>query len=146
MPDDILAALSLTAGDISTLPAKTRNSLIAYLIRWEHYEAAHACLQQLLTSHSHLVSVYDNLARVYLAQDQPNRALEIMRQRQTVRTSTTSQALVARIHLVAKDHTSAKAIARELVSEHPYMLNSWRLQTDVSLSALDYDGAEAALK
>ena len=47
--------------------ARPQRSLISYLLRWEHHDAARRCLQQLLVTHSRLVSVYDNLARVYLA-------------------------------------------------------------------------------
>jgi len=144
MPDDILATLKLTAGDVPALPAKTRNSLIAYLIRWEHCEAAHVCLQQLLTSHGHLVSVYDDMARLCLARSQPSRALEMMRRRHELRVSNSSRALEAKAHLAAGDLSSARAIADQLCNEQPDLLIGWSLQAEVRLAAGDLDGAEAA--
>jgi ATP-dependent DNA helicase RecQ len=144
MPEDILTTLKLTAGDVSTLPAKTRNSLITYLIRWEHYDEAHICLQQLLTSHSHLVSVYDDTARLCLARSQPDRALEMMRRRHELRISNSSRALEAQAHLAAGDLSSAGAIADQVCNEQPDLLIGWSLQADVRLAAGDLDGAEAA--
>ena len=92
MPNDILADLNLVPADVPNLPSAVRTSLIAYLLKWEHYEAADRCLQQLLGSHSHLVSVYDSLARLYLAQDQSGRALEMMHRRHGLRVSNSSMA------------------------------------------------------
>ena len=146
MPDDILADLNLTPADVPALPARARTSLIAYLLRWQQYDAAHRCLQQLLVTHSYLVSVYDNLARVYLALDQPDRAVEMMHRRHALRTSNTSRALEARARLAAGDLAAAQAIARELLTEQPDMLLTWNLQADLCLATGDLDGAEAALK
>ncbi len=67
------------------LPAKARASLIAYLLRWEHYDAARRCLQQLLITHSQMLTVYDDMARAYLGLGQPDRALEILRRRQALK-------------------------------------------------------------
>jgi ATP-dependent DNA helicase RecQ len=144
MPDDILAAFGLTPADVPNLPARVRSTLISYLLRWEHYDAARRCLQQLLVTHSHLVSVYDNLARVCLALEQPERSLEYMQRRHALRASNSSRALKARVHLATGDFSAAQAIAQELVAKHPDLLLTWRLQADLSLAKGDPDGAEAA--
>jgi ATP-dependent DNA helicase RecQ len=144
MPDDMLTTLDLAPAGVPDLPAKARTSLIAYLLRWEHYDEAHRCLQQLLVTHSQLVSVYDSLARVYLAQDQPDRALEMMRRRHALRASNSSRALEARAHLAAGNVAAAQAIVDQLASEHPDMLLTWRLQAEFCLATGDLDGAEAA--
>jgi hypothetical protein len=93
MEQDLLAALGLAPSSVPALPAKARNTLVAYLIRWEYNDAARRCLQQLLVTHSRMVSLYDKLALVYLAQGQPERALEIVRRRQALKTSTISRAV-----------------------------------------------------
>ena len=85
MPDAILCRLNLDPDEVQDLSGKARQSLVAYLLRWDHHDAARRCLQQLLITHSHLVSVYDNLARVHLAEDQADRALEIMRRRHALK-------------------------------------------------------------
>jgi ATP-dependent DNA helicase RecQ len=146
MADDILSDLELTPADVPTLPAKDRNALVAYLLRWEHYDAARRCLQQLLVTHSHTVSVYDSLARVYLGLNEPGLALEMMRRRHALKISNSSRALEARAHVAAGDLSAAQAVARELLTEHPHMITAWSLQTDLCLAAGDLDGAEAALR
>ncbi len=146
MPDDSLASLELVPAEVPGLPARTRNALIRYLLRWQHYDAAQRCLQQLLVSHSHLVSIYDDLARVHLARGQPGRALEVMDRRHALKSSNSSRALVAQAHLAAGDLDSARAIARELCADHPHMLLTWDLQVEVCLASGDLDGAEAALQ
>ena len=144
MPDEILASLNLTAADVPTLPAPARKALVAYLLRWKHYHAAQQCLKQLLRSHGHLVSVYDSLARLYLALDDSARALEMMRRRHAIRASNTSRALEARVHIAAGDLASAQAILDLLRSEQPDLLLTWNLQADLSLAAGDLDAAETA--
>ena len=146
MPDDILAALELAPADVPALPAKARNALIAYLLRWEHHDAARRCLQQLLVTHGQLAFVYDNLTHAYLGIGQPTRAVEMMQRRHALRISNSSRVLEAEALLAAGDLAAAQAIARELVSDQPHMLNGWSLQADVCLAAGDFDGAEAALQ
>jgi ATP-dependent DNA helicase RecQ len=145
MPDDILASLQLTPADVPDLPAKARTTLIAYLLRWEHYDAACRCLQQLLATHSHLVSVYDSLARAHLGLGQPKRGVEIMRRRHALRRSNSSRALEARVHLAAGSLGEALSIARELVTEQPDLLLTWNLQADLCLATGDLEGAESSL-
>jgi ATP-dependent DNA helicase RecQ len=144
MPDDFLTTLDLAPADVPDLPAKTRTSLIAYLLRWEHYDEAHRCLQQLLVTHSQLVSIYDSLARLFLAQDRSDRALEMMRRRHALRASNSSRALEAQAHLAAGDVEAAQAIVDQLVREQPDMLLTWRLQAEFCLATGDLDGAESA--
>jgi ATP-dependent DNA helicase RecQ len=144
--DDILSTLSLTPADAPGLPAKARNALVRFLIRWEHYDAAQRCLQQLLVTHGHLVSVYDSLARAHLATDKPDRAVELMRRRHALRTSNTSRALEAQARLAAGDFSAAQAITSELSVEHPDMSLTWRLQLDLRLATGDWDAAEAVLQ
>jgi ATP-dependent DNA helicase RecQ len=142
----VLPQLSLTPAEVPELPAKARNALIAYLLRWGHDDEAGRCLHQLLATHPHLVSVYDNLARVYLRSDQARRALEMMHRRHGLRISNSSRILEAEAHLAAGDLAAAQAIAGELTAEHPEMISVWGLQTDLCLAAGDLEGASAALQ
>jgi ATP-dependent DNA helicase RecQ len=144
MPDDILSMLNLDPAEVPDLSPRARQSLVAYLLRWEHYHAALRCLQQLLVTHSHLVSVYDSLVRTYLAQDRADLALEVMGRRHALKVSNLSRALEARAQLAAGDLAAAQAIARQLLSEHPDMPLIWSLHADLLLAAGDFDGAEAA--
>lgn len=146
MTEEILASLALTPAEVPDLPAKTRASLIAYLLRWEHYDIARRCLQQLLVTHSQMVSIYDDMARAYLGLGQPERALEIIRRRQALKVSSLSQSLEAEARLAAGDLGGAQAIAAELTTGQPDLPTAWSLQADVCLAAGDLDGAETALQ
>jgi ATP-dependent DNA helicase RecQ len=144
MPYDILSALNLDPAEVPDLPPRARQSLVAHLLRWEHYDVALRCLQQLLVTHSHLVSIYDSLVRVHLAQARADRALEVIGRRHALKVSNLSRALEARAQLAAGDPAAAQEIAGQLISEHPDMLLIWSLQADLLLAAGDFDGAEAA--
>jgi len=146
MSDDILTALDLTPSDVPSLPTQARRKLTAYLLRWGHFDAARRCLQQLLVTHYHQVSVYDELARAHLGLDEAERALEIMERRHALRTSSTSQALVARIHLARGDVEAAQRISEELLDGNPESVMAWGLRGDVALANSNWTGAEAACR
>ena len=146
MADSILSDLNLTPAEVPNLPTQQRRSLISYLIRWQHDEAARRCLQQLLVTHSRQVTVYDSLARVYLAQEKGDQALEIMRRRHALGTSNSSRALEARAHLATGDLAAAQDIATELTEGHPDLLTGWSLMADVRLALGDAEAAEAAIR
>jgi ATP-dependent DNA helicase RecQ len=146
MPDEILNNLELTLAEVPALPARLRTSLASYLLRWQEYDSAQRCLELLIASHGHLVSLYDNLARLGLARGKPEQAVETMRQRHAIGTSRPSRALEARAHLASGDLPRAQAIASELHREQPDMLLAWDLEVDLCLAEGDADGAEAALR
>jgi ATP-dependent DNA helicase RecQ len=146
LPDDVLSSLGLTPSDVPSLPTKARRSLTAYLLRWGHFDAARRCLRQLLVTHYHQVSVYDELAKAHLSLDDAERALEIMERRHALRTSSTSQALVARIHLAQGDVEAAQRISQELLDDNPESVMAWGLRGDVALANGDWTGAEAAYR
>ena len=146
MSNDVLSVLGLTPSDVPSLPTQARRSLAAYLLRWGHFDAAQRCLQQLLVTHYHQVSVYDELAKAHLGLDDAERALEIMERRHALRTSSTSQALVARIHLASGDVEAAQRISEELLDGNPESVMAWGLCGDVALASGDLTGAEAAYR
>jgi ATP-dependent DNA helicase RecQ len=146
MSDDILSTLGLIPSEVPSLPTKARRSLTAYLLRWGHFDAARRCLRQLLVTHYHQVSVYDELAKAHLGLDDAERALGIMERRHALRTSSTSQALVARIHLARGDVGAAQRISEELLDGNPASVMAWGLHGDVALANGDWTGAEAAYR
>jgi ATP-dependent DNA helicase RecQ len=146
MSDDVLSALDLIPSDVPSLPTTARRKLTAYLLRWGHFDAARRCLRQLLVTHYHQVSVYDELAKAHLGLDDAERALEIMERRHALRTSSTSQALVARIHLARGDVEAAQRISEELLDGNPESVMVWGLCGDVALASGDWTGAEAACR
>ena len=101
-PEEPLSSLHLSPADVAALPAKTRNALIGYLLRWEHYQTARRCLEALLVTHGHLVYIHDSMARAHLGLDEADLAVEAMRRRHALRSSDSSQALAARAHLAAQ--------------------------------------------
>jgi ATP-dependent DNA helicase RecQ len=143
---DTLSSLKIEPAEVPELPASARSSLIAYLLRWEYYEDARRCLRQLLITHSHLVTVYDDLARAELGAGQPERALEMLERRHAIKVSNSSRILQARAHLAAGQLAEAQALAAALIEEAPTLLTGWSLQADVCLAAGDPDGAEIALQ
>jgi ATP-dependent DNA helicase RecQ len=146
MSDDILTTLDVSPAEVPNLPPKQRKALVEYLLRWGHYEAARRCLQQLLATHSHLVTVYDHAARAHLGLEEYQRALEMMRRRYRLGISISARILEARIHLTAGDVDQANAIARDLSDEHPDMLSIPMLMVDICLAESDTSGAEAAVR
>jgi hypothetical protein len=61
MTRDVLSDLGLAPAEVPSLAEPVRPKLIGFLLRWQYHDAAHRCLQQLLVTHSHLVSVYDKV-------------------------------------------------------------------------------------
>jgi hypothetical protein len=88
----------------------------------------------LLVTHYYQVSVYDELAKAHLGLDEAARALEIMERRHALRTSSTSQALVARIHLARGDVEAAQRISEELLDRNLESVMAWGLCGDVALA------------
>ncbi|MCL7453332.1 MAG: ATP-dependent DNA helicase [Anaerolineae bacterium] len=145
MTSEILNALKLEPGDVPQLPAKGRNALIAYLIRWEHFEAARDCLVCLLETHDHLLTAHDNLARVYTSLDKPELALATIARRHELKVSNASRILEAKALLGLGDLLAAQEIAQELTTQMPGMVSAWGLLAEVNVAATDWAGAERAL-
>ena len=145
-PDDILSALELTPDQVPGLPGGERTRLISFLLRWDHNVAAQRCLQQLLVTDSHRVTIYDALARAHLAQGESKRALELMARRHALGISNSSRALEARAHLEAGDLAAAQIASDALVDEQPDLLITWDLRAEVCLASGDMDGAEDAYR
>ena len=112
MNQDTLAQLGLSPDQTTHITGNRRKRLIGFLVRWEQYEAALACLDEMLALDPNLVSLLDAKARALLGLGQPQAALDVMQGRHRIRTSLSSRALEARIHLALSESDTSLRIAR----------------------------------
>jgi ATP-dependent DNA helicase RecQ len=146
MSHDVLEGLRLAPADVPALPAKARNSLVDYLLRWEEYDAARDCLEALAGPDEQRVTILDRLARAYLGAGQAQLAAETMRRRNELRSYSASLLLEGRVLVAARELAAARSIAAELLGEEPPVLGAWDLEAEICLAAGDPEGAEKALK
>ncbi len=141
---DALTQLGLSPDQTTHITGRQRTRLINFLLRWEQYEAALACLEEMLAITPNLVTLHDARTRALLGLGQPDAALDVMRVRHQIRTSATSRDLEARIHVARGDTETALQIAKDLVSEQPESTTAWRLLGMVQLARNDPAAALAA--
>jgi len=146
MTDDPLSELDLTTAQTLQLPHNDRSRLLHFLLRWEQFDALHACLDALISQRPTLVSLRDLRAQALLAQDRPDEALPVMEERLARRTSMPARALLARIHLALEDVESACEIARALVAERDESAMAWSLLGQVELARGDEKAALSAYR
>jgi tetratricopeptide (TPR) repeat protein len=140
MNQDTLKELGLTPAATRRIIGNRRTRLINFLLRWEEYEGALACLEEMMAFYSELVSLHDAKARALLGLGQPDAALEVMHTRHERSTSRSSRALEARICMETGDTERALGIARELVGSKPDRVPLWGLLGEMQLAGND-DGA-----
>ena len=141
MNADILNELDLTPAQVCELSSNDRSRLLNFLLRWDHIEALHACLDALTPANPTLVSLLDLRVRAFLAQGRPDDALTVMQERLQLKTSLTARTLLARIHLARGDVETACQIARALVEEHEDSVTAWGLLGEVELARGDTQAA-----
>ncbi|MGD8397366.1 MAG: RecQ family ATP-dependent DNA helicase [Anaerolineae bacterium] len=144
--DEVLASFQLAPADVAALPAKARNALVAYLLRWEAYPAARACLEAIAGEGERRVTILDSLAQAHLGAGEAARAVETMQRRNALRASSASRVLEARACLAAGDVARAQQIARSLLAQEFPVPDAWNLEAEISMAAGDLDAAEAALQ
>ena len=137
----ILKQLNLTLDDLPTLSGRERSRLLNYLLRWNFFDALHACLDILIPYHPTLVSLLDLRTRAFMAQNRPADALPVMEQRLNMRTSMTARALQARLYLAAGDAYAARSLAQKLVDENPDKNTAWTTLADIQVHMGDLDKA-----
>ncbi len=146
MDEDVLDRLEIKPQDVPGLPAKARDALVAYLLRWQHNEEARQCLEELVAQDVVRVSHLDDLAQAYLGLNQPERAVVTMRRRQAMRVSAPSRALEAEVLLAAGQVARAREIASLLEAEHPDWATASILLTQIGIATRDWKTAELALR
>jgi len=142
----ILTELGLTPAEVRELGSHDRSRLLNFLLRWDHADDAHACLDALLHVNPHLISLLDLRVRAFLAQDRPDEARLVMKERLARKTSATAQSLLAHVHLARGDTAAAHEIARALVKGRADSTMAWGLLAEVELARGDTDAAQAAYR
>ena len=138
---NVLDELGIAPRHSLQLASNQRSRLLNFLLRWEHVEEVHACLDVLIPANPTLVSLLDLRVRAFLAQDRPDDALEVMQERLQLKTSLTARSLLARVHLARGDVEAAHQIARALVEEHEDSVTVWGLLGEVELARGDTQAA-----
>ena len=141
MTHAILDEIGLSLVQVSELSGNDRSRLLNFLLRWEHTEALHTCLDVLIPRNPTLVSLSDLRVKALLAEDRCDEALSLMQTRLTQRTSMTARSLLARIYMVRQDISAALKIAQSLVDEKPESIMAWRLLAEVELVQGNVDAA-----
>jgi len=141
MSSNLLSELGLTPAQVCELSSNDRSRLLNFLLRWDHVEAAHACLDVLIPANPTLVSLLDLRVRAFLAQDRPDDALAVMQERLALKTSLTARTLLARVHLAQGDVETAYQIARALAEENEDSVTAWGLLGEVELARGDTQAA-----
>jgi len=142
----VLDELAISPRQTVGLAGNQRSRLLNFLLRWEHTEEAHACLDVLIPHNRTLVSLLDLRARAFLARGQPDDALVVMRERLELRTSITARALLARVHLARDDVETAHQMARAIAEERGDSITAWGLLSEVELARGDTQAALAAYR
>ncbi|MGD9100696.1 MAG: RecQ family ATP-dependent DNA helicase [Anaerolineae bacterium] len=146
MDQDTLTQLGLAPDQATHITGNRRSRLINFLLRWEQFEAALACLDEMLALNPDLVGLHDSKTRALLGLEQPDAALEVMQARHQLRVSFNSRVLEARVHLAREDAEAALRVAYDLVSEKPENNAAWALMGEVHLARNDNDAALAAYR
>jgi Flp pilus assembly protein TadD len=143
---NVLAGLGLVPQQTVHLVGNQRSRLLNFLLRWEHVETLHACLDVLIPANPTLVSLSDLRAKGFLAQGRADDALAVMQERLERKTSPTARALLARIYLARGDGDAAHQIARALVEEREDSPIAWGLLGEVALARRRTEAALAAYR
>ncbi len=142
----VLDELGLTIARVRVLSGRDRGRLFRFLLRWEHADVLHACLDALVTSTSPRVSLFDWRAKAFLAQDRPDNALAVMQERLERSTSLAARALLAHIHLTQGDVETANQVVCALIQERENRATYWGLLGEVELARGDTEAALAAYR
>ena len=137
----VLEELDIDPEYVLRLTGNQRARLLNFLLRWDHIEAVHACLDVLIPLNPTLVSLLDLRVRALLAQGQPDEALEVMRERLEIGTSLTARSLLARVHLARGDVESAYRETSALIEERDESVSAWGLLGEMELARGDTDAA-----
>ena len=143
---NVLAELGIAPRHSLQLASNQRSRLLNFLLRWNHAEDVHACLDVLIPHNPTLVSLLDLRAKAFLAQDQPDDALPVMEERLRLRAPLTARTLLARVHLARGEVETAHQIARALAEEHEDSVMAWGLLGEVEVARGDMQAALAAYR
>jgi len=140
-----LDELGLTMAQVRELKGRDRR-LLNFLLRWDQFDALHACLDVLIPQNPTHVSLRDLRARALLAQDRPDEALPVIEERLQCRESSVARALLARICLARGDVEVARQTAQDLVAQREESSMAWNLLGEVELARGDEEAALSAYR
>jgi ATP-dependent DNA helicase RecQ len=146
MVQDALKNLGLLPEQCAQITGRRRTRLINFLLRWEQYETALACLEGMLDRNPERVGLLDAKARALQGLGRLDSALDVIHARNQIRTSVTSKALQARIQLARGGSQAALALAQRLVETRPDSIMAWELLGSIHLEGNDLDAAKAAFR
>jgi ATP-dependent DNA helicase RecQ len=146
MSKNALTELGLSPDQTADLAGTIRTRLFSFLLRWEQYEVALACLEAMILHNPGLVSLYDAKARALLGLGQPEAALASIEARHEIRSSLSSRTLETRVRLALNQPTAALALARDLVAENPDSIMALTLLGEVHLARGELDAAQAVYR
>ncbi len=138
----LLTDLKLSPSAITGLPAAVRNKLLYFLLRWEAYADALACLERLPVEA--LVSFQDMQADALDGLGRSAEAVAVMENRLEQRVAVAARQQLIRCLLHAGETERARAEAEALVKSSESTPYLWSLLGDVLLAAGDLAAAEAA--
>ncbi|MEA3377990.1 MAG: RecQ family ATP-dependent DNA helicase [Chloroflexota bacterium] len=140
----MLSSLGLTLEQIPYVTGGDRSRLLNFLLRWERFDALHACLDVLIPLNPTHVSLRDLRARAFLAEGRADQALAVMEQRLRQAQSSVARALLARIHLARGDAAAARQTAQTILAERAESSMAWSLLGEVEFACGDEEAALSA--
>ena len=141
---DMSAELGLAADQVAQLDSNERSRLLNFLLRWEHLPSLYACLESLLAKKPDLVSLRDLQVRALVTEERFPEAVSLMQQRLELRSSSSAQVLMARVHLAAGEIDAACTIAETLGETEPDRPTTSYVAAEVALAKGDAQAALAA--
>lgn len=141
MNTSLLARLDAAPEDVATLSRTDARSVVQFLLRWEAFTDALACLA--LLEIEALVTWQDLQVQALMGAGQMAEAVRVMEERIATKDSATAQLLLARCYLAHGAHDHARELLRTL-TERDYSGTAWGLTGELALANGDLQGAERA--
>ncbi len=138
---DILSELTLSTQQVLNLHHHNRSRFLNFLLRWEHIDALHACLDVLIPQNPTLVSLRDLQVKAFLAQGRPADGLPVVEERLQKRESFPARALLARVRLALGDTNAARRIVLAMTDEREDSALAWSLLGEIELAGGDEHAA-----
>ena len=138
----LLTDLNLSPDVVLHLSAQPRNKLLYFLLRWEAWDDALACLEFLPVENR--ATFQDMQAEAMIGLGRAGEALDVMADRLEISDSITAQQRLVNVLLAAGKTDDALAAARSLTKRSPATAHLWSLLGEALLATGDLPAAESA--